>query len=96
MFQKQLRCKICNKLIASIKGTDRKCCTNCKGDYIRSRKSKLYGGMTREETIRRLQRKVGEKKEKNYNEDWRRNRKKIYYSTKHIIESKGAIIYKIS
>jgi len=37
---KQLRCSICNKLIAQMKHKERKCCAWCKQDYLGLKKRK--------------------------------------------------------
>lgn len=54
--RKQLRCSICNKLIARKKGEDRKCCAWCKQDYLGlgSRKWVKARNLTREQKIEYL------------------------------------------
>ena len=64
--KKQRRCSICNKLIAHIKDTDRKCCAHCKADYqaIWSRKWVISQNLTKEQVIAHLKERAKARKKK--------------------------------
>ena len=62
---KQLRCIICNKLIAPIKGIDRKCCIDCKYLYKLIKTRKHFAGVTKEEILIEVKQRIKERKEKN-------------------------------
>lgn len=64
--KKQLRCSICNKLIARIKDVDRKCCAWCKQDYITiwSRKWVKAQNLTKEQVIAHLKERAKARKKK--------------------------------
>lgn len=64
--RKQLRCSICNKLIAQMKDTDRKCCAWCKQDYqaIWSRKWVISQNLSKEQVIEYLKVRAKARKKK--------------------------------
>lgn len=62
--KKQLRCRICNKLITPIKGKDRKCCSQCKQDYLSLPKRKwvISQRLSKEQMIAYLQNRAKDRK----------------------------------
>ena len=64
--KKQLRCCICNKLIARIKDKERKCCTWCKQDYLglKNRKWVKAQNLSKEQKIEYLKVRAKERKKK--------------------------------
>ena len=63
---KQLRCSICNKLIAPIKYKERKCCAWCKQDYlnVKTRKWVKTQNLSKEQIIAHLKERAKARKKK--------------------------------